>query len=109
MSRVVEEGEDGGFAQVSGVRFVYDGKRAPGSRIVSATVGKNKLDNKKSYKLATVSYLADGNEGYTMLKGKPDLTASGMSKFDVDLMLEKIKKTRVSPQTDGRITRRDGN
>ncbi|HYV07523.1 MAG TPA: 5'-nucleotidase C-terminal domain-containing protein [Blastocatellia bacterium] len=109
VSRVVEEGEDGGFAQVSGVRFVYDGKRAPGSRIVSATVGKNKLDNKKSYKLATVSYLADGNEGYTMLKGKPDLTASGMSKFDVDLMLEKIKKTRVSPQTDGRITRRDGN
>ena len=108
VSRVVEDKEDGGFPQVAGLRFVYDGKRPAGSRIVSATVGGKNLDDNKTYKLATISYLADGNEGYDMFRGKPDLTPSGKNKFDVDLVLDKIKKTRISPRTDERITRRDG-
>jgi len=107
VSHVVEDGEDGGFPQVAGLRFVYDGKRPSGSRVVSATVGGDKLNDKKTYKLATISYLADGNEGYDMFRGKPDLTPSGKSRFDVDLVLDKVRKSAISPRLDGRITRRD--
>ncbi|MEK6300331.1 MAG: 5'-nucleotidase C-terminal domain-containing protein [Acidobacteriota bacterium] len=108
VSRVVEDGEDGGFPQVAGLKFVYDGKRPSGSRIVSATVGGKSLDDKKTYKLATISYLADGNEGYDVFRGKPDLTPSVKNRFDVDLVLDKIKKAPIAPRMDGRITRRDG-
>jgi 5'-nucleotidase len=109
VSRVVEDKEDGGFLQVSGLKFAYDGRRPPGSRIVSVTVGRRPLDDKMTYKLATVSYLADGNEGYGMFRGKPDLVSSRARRFDVDLVVNKIKRARrIAPRTDARITRRDG-
>lgn len=109
VSRVVEDKEDGGFLQVAGLKFVYDGLRPAGSRIVRVTIAGRAINDNKRYKLATISYLAEGNEGYEMIGGKPDLTPPGASKFDIDLVLDKIKKTQnISPRTDGRITRRDG-
>lgn len=109
VSRVVEDKEDGGFPQVAGLQFVYDGKRPSGSRVVSVTIGGQALDESKTYKLATISYIAEGNEGYDMFRGKQDLLPPGTSKFDIDLVLDKIKRTRrIAPRTDGRITRRDG-
>lgn len=109
VSRVVEDGQDGGFPQVSGLQFVYNGLANKGARVVSVTVTGQPLDDNKTYKLATISYLADGNEGYDMFRGKADLIPAGSNKFDVDIILEKIKSTgKISPKTDGRITRRDG-
>jgi 5'-nucleotidase len=107
VSSVVENGEDGGFPQVSGLQFVYNGLRPPGSRLVSVTVQGQPLDDNRAYSLATISYLASGNEGYEMLGNKPDMIPPADSKYDVDIMLEKIKSGPVSPQIDGRITRRD--
>jgi 5'-nucleotidase len=107
VSSVVENREDGGFPQVSGLQFVYNGLRPPGSRLVSVTVQGQPLDDNRTYSLATISYLASGNEGYEMLGNKPDMIPPTDSKYDVDIMLEKIKSGPVSPQIDGRITRRD--
>jgi 5'-nucleotidase len=102
--KVVEEREDGGFPQVSGLRFVYDKSHPPGSRVVSVTVGGKSLSEGATYKLATINYLADGNEGYEMFRGKPDLLPAGKNRFDVDVVLDAIRKSSpISPRLDGRI------
>jgi 2',3'-cyclic-nucleotide 2'-phosphodiesterase (5'-nucleotidase family) len=73
------------------------------------TIGGRALDDGKTYRLATISYIAEGNEGYEMFRGKQDLVPPGASKFDIDLVLEKIKRAgKISPRMDERITRRDG-
>lgn len=107
VSRVVENKEDGGFPQVSGLRFVYNGLRPSGSRIVSVTVNGQPLDDNRDYLLATISYLAAGGEGYDMFRGKQDLIPPENSKLDRDIILEKIKNSKISPKVDGRIERRD--
>ncbi len=65
VSRIVEDKEDGGFPQVSGFQFVYNGLRPKGSRVMGVTVGGQAIDDNKTYKLATINYLADGNEAMT--------------------------------------------
>lgn len=108
VSQVVENQEDGGFAQVSGLRFVYNGLQPPGSRVVSVKVGTQDLDDNRTYKLATISYLADGNQGYDMFRGKPRLSSPANGKTDAQVVLETIKKAgKISPALDGRITRKD--
>jgi 5'-nucleotidase len=105
VSRVVEEGEDGGFPQVAGLQFVYNKANQPGSRVLSVTVGGKPLDNNATYKLATSSYLAGGNEGYDMFRGKPDVTPAGINKTDVEAVLERIKgAAKIAPKVEGRIT-----
>jgi 2',3'-cyclic-nucleotide 2'-phosphodiesterase (5'-nucleotidase family) len=102
---VVEQGEDGGFPQVSGLQFVYSKSNRPGSRVVSVKVGGKPLDDNATYKLATSSYLAGGNEGYEMFRGKPDVTPAGINKTDVDAVLDKIMGVpKIAPRVEGRIT-----
>ena len=62
----VEEA-DGRFAQVSGVRFVYDASRDPMNRIISVYVNSEPLDDEAVYSLATNDYLSQGGDGYSML------------------------------------------
>lgn len=50
----------GGFAQVSGVKFVIHGNRANYIR-----VGGTILDSDRDYRVATVDYLYGGGDGYT--------------------------------------------
>jgi len=108
VSRIIEQTEDGGFPQIAGLRFVYNGLRPPGSRITSVTVGGQPLDDNKSYKLATISYIAGGNEGYDMFRGKADLLPPGSNQTDADLVRQKIKQAlKISPTLDGRISRQD--
>lgn len=95
--------EDGGFLQVGGLQFVYNGLSAPKSRVVSVKVNGQPLDENKTYKVVTISYLAEGNQGYTMLK--KDMTKSG--KNLVDVVLARMKGKIITKETDGRIIRSD--
>ena len=60
VSRVREEKEAGLFPQVSGLRFTYDGRLAPGARVTSVTVNGAPLDPVKNYTLAVNTYLLGG-------------------------------------------------
>ncbi|KNE59811.1 hypothetical protein AMAG_05269 [Allomyces macrogynus ATCC 38327] len=63
--------QEGRFPQVSGLAFVFDPSREPGSRIVSVDVTSPKragpLDREAVYTVATREYLAGGHDGYTAL------------------------------------------
>lgn len=83
----------GRFPQVSGLDVVFDSRKAPGQRVVSVKVNGRPLRADKSYKLATVEYLAGGGDGYTVLTQATRLKyASQMSKTLNDLVVDRIKR-----------------
>ncbi|WP_439537343.1 bifunctional metallophosphatase/5'-nucleotidase [Methyloversatilis sp.] len=63
---------DGRFAQVSGMRVVYDTTRASGDRIVSIVLddgtvlvqGGEVVDDARSFSLTTIDFTANGGDGY---------------------------------------------
>jgi 5'-nucleotidase len=109
VARSAEDAEPGRFPQVSGIKFSFDGRRPPGSRIVDLSINGRPLDEKKIYTLATSDYVAiDGGDGYSMLKGTRVLIPRERAQFDSDILRAAIaaRKT-IAPKTSGRITRLD--
>jgi 5'-nucleotidase len=109
VGRSAEDGEPGRFPQVAGLRFTFDARRAPGSRVVEVTVNGQPLDERRRYTLATTNFLAiDGGDGYAMLKEGRLLISpeEGQSDFDVLRRAVLIAKS-IAPKTDGRIKRLD--
>ena len=109
VSRSAEEGEPGRFPQVAGIRFTFDARRPPGSRIVDVTVNGQPLDNNKKYTLATPTFLAiDGGDGYAMLKGARLLISPEQGQTDFDILQRAVAAAKsIAPRTDGRIKRLD--
>ncbi|KAF2867011.1 5'-nucleotidase-like protein [Massariosphaeria phaeospora] len=58
---------EGRFPQVSNIRFEVDYSQPPNSRIVSAVIGGEPLDDAREYVLATRGYMGRGKDGYTSL------------------------------------------
>jgi 5'-nucleotidase/UDP-sugar diphosphatase len=99
----VEKGA-GRFPQVSGMTFVYDPAKEPGSRIVSVTVGDVALDPAKTYKVAVNDYILGGGDGYDALGAGVMLTnAGGGGLVAQDVMTYVEKAGTVSPKIEGRI------
>jgi 5'-nucleotidase len=109
VARSAEDAEPGRFPQVSGITYAFDGRRPPGSRIVSLTVNGKPLDENKNYTLATSDYVAlDGGDGYAMLKGARVLIPREQAKFDADVLQSAIiAKKVIAPKVEGRIKRLD--
>jgi 2',3'-cyclic-nucleotide 2'-phosphodiesterase (5'-nucleotidase family) len=101
VSRV--EAGDGGFPQVSGMRYVYDPRQPPGRRVVSVEVGGAPLDGDRTYVLATHDFLAAGGNGYTAFAGhEPVYNDSGRWLRDV-LAEWWRRRGSIAPGVDGRI------
>ena len=64
-------GNFGGFLDFSGLTFSFDPSKAPGERVQDILVGEEPLDPLKDYTFATVDYLCDGGDDYSMLVGAP--------------------------------------
>jgi 5'-nucleotidase len=109
VARSAEDAEPGRFPQVSGVRFTFDARRPPGSRIIELTVYGKPLNEKKKYTLATSDYIAiDGGDGYSMLKGARLLIPREQAPIDSDVLQAAIvAKKVIAPKIDGRIKRLD--
>lgn len=108
LSRVAEEREAGRFPQVSGLRFSFDGRRPPGSRVVSLAVNGQPLDAQHTYTLATNAYMANGGDGYTMFRGRPYLISPEEAQVEAVVVIKALAAMGLSaPQTDGRIQRLD--
>lgn len=109
VSRSAEEKEPGRFPQVSGVRFVFDARRPPGSRVISAEVNGQPLDDKKTYTLATNTFLVEkGGDGYTMFSGARFLVNPENGPVEPVVVMNAIGSVReIAPEVDGRIKRVD--
>lgn len=107
VSRSAEEKEPGRFPQVSGVRFEFDARRAPGSRITSMTVNNQPLDDRKTYTLATNTFLVlKGGDGYTMFGGAKFIVNPENGPVEPVVLMEAIKADgEIEPKVDGRIKR----
>lgn len=95
----------GRFPQISGMRVKYNSRLAPGSRVVSVSIGNTKIDLLAHYKLATTDYLADGGDGYTMFNQEKTLDFTKTIRPLVsDIVIDSIRsKHRISPGIDDRI------
>jgi 5'-nucleotidase len=107
VSRSAEEREPGRFPQVSGLRFTFDVRRPPGSRVVSVEVGGKPLDDRKTYTLATNTFVAlKGGDGYTMFGGAKMLVNEENGPVEPVVLMNAISADKeIAPQVDGRIKR----
>jgi 5'-nucleotidase len=96
--------EGGGFLQISGVRFVWDPRRAPGQRVVSISVGARPLEDEMTYSVAVPSYLVRGGDGYTAFaRGKVVINESSGPQVAQIVMDAIVARGTITPVTDGRI------
>jgi 2',3'-cyclic-nucleotide 2'-phosphodiesterase (5'-nucleotidase family) len=97
--------EGGGFLQVSGVRVVWDPRRAAGQRVVSITVGGRPLDDDTPYSVAVSSYLVRGGDGYAAFaRGKVLIDETSGPQVAQIVMDAIVARGTITPVTDGRIT-----
>jgi len=100
------QAEPGRFPQVSGLTYAYDLSRAPNDRVREVVVAGQPLDPRKTYTLATSKYVAEGGDGYAVLKGRPNLLKDKL--VDSEVLRRAIAEAKViTPRTDGRIRRVD--
>jgi 5'-nucleotidase / UDP-sugar diphosphatase len=96
----------GGFLQVSGVRFVWDPRREPGRRVVSAAVGGRALEDGATYTVAVPSYLVRGGDGYTAFaRGRALVDGTSGPQVAQIVMDAIVARGAIAPATDGRIAR----
>ncbi len=109
VSRSAEETGPGRFPQVSGIKYAFDVCRPAGDRIVRVTVNGQPLEPKRTYTLATNSYMAGGGDGYTMFKGAKYRVSAEQGRTTQDVLREAFASSEsISPTTDGRIERLRG-
>jgi 5'-nucleotidase len=108
VSRSAEDTEPGRFPQVSGLSFTFDATRPAGSRVTEVTVGGRPLDDKKTYTLATSTFLAvDEGDGYTMFRGARFLIKPEQAQKAPDVLRQAIARvSTIAPRTEGRIKRK---
>ncbi|HMU61292.1 MAG TPA: 5'-nucleotidase C-terminal domain-containing protein [Gemmatimonadales bacterium] len=105
LRQAVEQGihDSGPDAHVSGMRVTYDMGRPAGQRVreIRLADGK-KLRDKQQYTLAVNSFVADGQDGFTVLRGLPR-TSGGMSDIALmELYLRRLPRP-VRPPEDSRF------
>ena len=93
--------EDGGFLQVSGVKFsIFE------RSVNNVLIGKNfaPLQTSKKYTVAISDFLFAGGDGYSIFKDKePYKTGLPLKELLVDTIRS---RKNISPEVEGRITRK---
>jgi 5'-nucleotidase len=109
VSRSLEDKQPGRFPQVSGMRFTFDATRPAGSRVTEVTIQGQPLDDKKTYTLATTSFLAvEGGDDYKMLQNQRFLIKPDEGERAPEILRKAIAGVKsIAPRTDGRIKRLD--
>ncbi|HEX4900042.1 MAG TPA: 5'-nucleotidase C-terminal domain-containing protein, partial [Pyrinomonadaceae bacterium] len=78
-----------------------------GSRVVDVSVNGVPLDDQKKYSLATTNFLAEGGDGYDVLKTARVLIAPAQGQTDFDVVRQSLATGPITPKVDGRIKRLD--
>ena len=74
----------------SGITFSFDCRKNVGQRVENIFVGGEPLDEEKIYKLATSDFLANGGDGFTMLKNSKLLETFDVTNVVVTDYLQKV-------------------
>jgi len=94
------EDNPGGFLQVSGLRYVIDGRA-----LAEVTLGGAPIDPQGRYRVVMPDFLAEGGDGYTMLKPMERRVDTG--RLISDMLIEAFRAGGpAAAQVDGRIRRR---
>lgn len=94
----------GRFPQVSGLKIFYEPIRGKGSQVVAIEVNNKPLDPNRTYRVATIDFIADGGDGYAMFKGAPRLVSAQNGPRITQVVIKYIRaKKTIRPDTDGRI------
>jgi 2',3'-cyclic-nucleotide 2'-phosphodiesterase (5'-nucleotidase family) len=94
-------GANGGFLQVSGIKYVFDGSKPAGERVLSVEKDGQPLDRNKYYVVATNDYLYNGGDNYEEFK---DAKLVSMGALLKDVLAQHIKsRGSVSYKEEGRI------
>lgn len=95
----------GRFPQVSGMSFSYNPAAEPGKRIRKLLIGGKPVIADAHYRLATNSYLADGKDGYAVLKGRRKLVDSASAPLLTTLLIDYLAgQEKVTATVEGRIS-----
>jgi 2',3'-cyclic-nucleotide 2'-phosphodiesterase (5'-nucleotidase family) len=92
LRRAIENGlsklpqSSGRFPQVSGMTVEFSSDREPGSRVTAMRVGGAPLDESKTYRVATLDFLARGGDDYTMFANARRITPDN----DAPLMVNEV-------------------
>jgi 2',3'-cyclic-nucleotide 2'-phosphodiesterase (5'-nucleotidase family) len=97
IKEVLEQGLtlERGLVQVSGLRATYDMRKPKGQRLISLEIGGQPADDKKIYKVAVTSFMAQGGDLYQMfLQTKQTDTGKSLS----DVVMDYFRQQKeVSP------------
>jgi 5'-nucleotidase/UDP-sugar diphosphatase len=113
VSRVGADSGTGRFAQVSGLRYAWDGSKPVGERIISVEVLNpdgtySPIDPNAMYTVAANDFLRNGGDEYTMFRDRAVNARDDGKELDV-VAIEYIRaNSPVAPVVEGRITRVDG-
>ena len=89
----------GAFLQVSGLRYAI-----AGGKLADAALGGHPLDPQRSYRVVMPDFLAEGGDGYAMLKEMQRRVDTG--RLISDMVIEAFRAGGpVAPRPDGRIRR----
>ena len=74
----------------SGITYTFDSRKDVGHRVENIFVGGEILDEEKIYTLATSDFLANGGDGFTMLKNSKLLETFDVTNVVVTEYLQKV-------------------
>ena len=112
VSRVGADSGTGRFAQVSGLRYSWDGSKPVGERIVSVDALNpdgtySPIDPEALYTVAANDFLRNGGDEYTMFRDRAIGPRDDGKELDV-VVIDYIKaNSPVAPVIEGRIIRVD--
>ena len=98
--------QNGGFAQVGGMRVTFDPSKEAGERVIEVLIGENQepLDEEKTYVIAINDFMAAGGDSYEMLANYPVVKEFGS--FDEAIKQYLKDAGEIEIEIDGRIEMR---
>ncbi|MFK7753803.1 MAG: bifunctional UDP-sugar hydrolase/5'-nucleotidase [Sedimentitalea sp.] len=101
----VSQAEDGAgrFAQVAGMRYVFDVSKPVGGRISDVIIGGAPLDPAKVYGVVSNNYVRNGGDGYKMFRDAANAYDYGPNLADVTAEFLAANGP-YTPYKDGRIS-----
>ena len=94
----------GRFLQVSGLAFGWNSSAPAGNRVGEIKVGGRKLAPQQLYRVAVGAYIAQGGDGYAMLRNVLRvIDAAAAEKVATQVMGYIAARKTISPRMEGRI------
>ncbi|NNE66546.1 MAG: bifunctional metallophosphatase/5'-nucleotidase [Pyrinomonadaceae bacterium] len=84
------------------IEMTYDESKPIGARVVTCRISGRSLDDKKTYKVLTSNFLADGGDGFSMFKKASSYKNTGFGLLDSMIKYMKTFK-KYDPKVDGRV------